>query len=131
MANHDQKGQYDDQYDPFYYNHQSLVHGFDPSHPTFTDYLNGGFMDYNALSRAFDLSCSSASEVISSSIDENPKKPTTAAGDSVGPNSSLSNSSSIEASEAAVTAEEDSAKSNNKEIKDQDAHNNESSNKKE
>ncbi|KHN38325.1 Putative WRKY transcription factor 28 [Glycine soja] len=68
-------------------------------------------MDYNTLSRVFDMSCSS-SEVISS-IDENPKKPS-AGGDSVGvrgnqstPNSSVSSSSN----EAEAIIEEDSTKS--------------------
>ncbi|XP_054819158.1 WRKY transcription factor 71-like [Prosopis cineraria] len=128
-----EKDNYYDQYDlnNLYYNHhQNLVQGFDHHHPSshgtsFTDCLNGGFMDYNALSRAFDLSCSSASEVISSSINDdqlNPKKPSSAAtspmatdaGDSqVGPNnSSVSNSSSNnEEAEEAVVTEEDSAKS--------------------
>ncbi|TKY57216.1 WRKY transcription factor 28 [Spatholobus suberectus] len=117
-------------YDPFHYNHHELNHsssfpffrdnnstpssqnfqGFDHNNPshhtTFTDYLHGS-MDYNTLSRAFDLSCSS-SEVISS-IDENPKKPS--AGDSAGisgnqstPNSSVSSSSN----EAEAVIEEDS-----------------------
>lgn len=68
-------------------------------------------MDYNTLSRAFDLSCSS-SEVISSSIDENPKNKLPSAGESsVGvsvnhstPNSSVSSSSN----EAEAVIEEDS-----------------------
>ncbi|XP_027332031.1 WRKY transcription factor 71-like [Abrus precatorius] len=119
----------DHYYDPFYYNHHELNHsnfpffrdnnstpssqhfqGLDnPSHSSFTDYLHGS-MDYNTLSKAFDLSCSS-SEVISS-IDDNPKKPST--GDSVGisgnqstPNSSVSSSSN----EAEAVIEEDSTKS--------------------
>ncbi|KAG4953011.1 hypothetical protein JHK82_038654 [Glycine max] len=81
-------------------------------HTTFTDCLHGS-MDYNTLSRAFDMSCSS-SEVISSNIVENPKKPS-AGGDSVGvsgnqqstPNSSVSSSSN----EAEAIIEEDSTKS--------------------
>ncbi|XP_027939281.1 WRKY transcription factor 71-like [Vigna unguiculata] len=89
-------------------------HQHDPSHQrtTFTDCLHGS-MDYNTLSRAFDMSCSS-SEVISS-IDENPKKPS--AGDSAGisgnhstPNSSVSSSSN----EAEALIEEDSTKSQKK-----------------
>ncbi|KAI4308098.1 hypothetical protein L6164_031206 [Bauhinia variegata] len=118
-------------YDPFYYNHDELnqtsfpflrdnshstptqnLQGFDPSITSFTDCLHGS-MDYNTLSRAFDLSCSS-SEVISS-IDDNPKKPST--GDSVGiirrnpgtPNSSSVSSSSTEAE--VITQEDSSAKS--------------------
>ncbi|KAI9092753.1 hypothetical protein K1719_027550 [Acacia pycnantha] len=145
MAN--EKDHYYDQYDlnNFYnYNHhQNLVQGFDHQHhpsanshsnsgASFTDCLNGGFMDYNVLSRAFDLSCSSASEVISSSINDhdqlnNPKKPsetspTTTVGDSqvVRLNSCVSNSSSNNEAEEAVVTEEDSAKSFKKE-KDQDA----------
>ncbi|XP_028751978.1 WRKY transcription factor 71-like [Neltuma alba] len=135
MAN--EKDHYYDQYDlnNFYYNHhQNLVQGFD--HPSshgstsFTDCLNGGFMDYNTLSRAFDLSCSSASEVISPSINDelNPKKPavvtspTTTVGDSqVGLNSSVSNSSSNNEAEEAVVTEEDSATKSVKKEKDQDA----------
>ncbi|XP_057441334.1 WRKY transcription factor 28-like [Lotus japonicus] len=118
MANNE-KDRYDDH--PFYHHnhheHHELNHlpssfpsqnfqGFDPSHATFNDYLHGS-MDYNTLSRAFDLSCSSP-EVISSSIDENSKKPSV--GDSVGmptPNSSVSCSSN----EAEPVAEEDSTKS--------------------
>ncbi|KAI4306007.1 hypothetical protein L6164_029326 [Bauhinia variegata] len=118
-------------YDPFCYNHHELNHtsfpffrdhshstptqnfqGFDPSLTSFTDCLHRS-MDYNTLSRAFDLSCTSP-EVISS-IDDNPKKPCT--GDSVRiisrnpgtPNSSVS-SSSNEGAEA-VTQEDSSAKS--------------------
>jgi len=126
-------------YDPFHYNHHEHqlnlsssfpsfrdnnsapittqnFQGFhhSPSHhrTTFTDCLHGS-MDYNTLSRAFDMSCSS-SEVISS-IDENPKKP--GAGDSAGisgnqstPNSSVSSSSN----EAEALVEEDSTKSQKK-----------------
>lgn len=114
--------------DPFYYNHHELNHssfpfssdstlpspqnfqGFvDPSYATFTDCLHGS-MDYNTLSRAFDLSCSS-SEVISSSIDDNPKKHS--AGDSIrlGGNQSTPNSSvSSSSNEADAVTEEDSAK---------------------
>jgi len=94
------------------FDHHQQQH--DPSHQrtTFTDCLHGS-MDYNTLSRAFDMSCSS-SEVISS-IDENPKKPS--AGDSAGisgnhstPNSSVSSSSN----EAEALIEEDSTKSQKK-----------------
>ncbi|KAK7276762.1 hypothetical protein RIF29_17908 [Crotalaria pallida] len=96
----------------------------DPSHQvaTFTDSLllhGNSSMDYNTLSRAFDLSCSS-SEVISSSIDDNnnPKKHS-AGGElsrisenqSTTLNSSVSSSSNEAAAEAA-TEEDDSAKSN-------------------
>lgn len=69
-------------HDPFYHdelNHSNFsfsqnFQGFDPSsHSTsFSDYLQGS-MDYNTLSKAFDLSCSS-SEVISSIDDNNSKK---------------------------------------------------------
>ncbi|RDX78641.1 putative WRKY transcription factor 28 [Mucuna pruriens] len=118
-------------YDPFYYNHhEQLNHssfpffrdeddnnnnstqnlqGFDHNNPSlrtsFTDCLHGS-MDYNTLSRAFDLSCSS-SEVISS-IDENPKKPSAGdCGNQSTPNSSVSSSSN----EAEAVIEEDSTKS--------------------
>ncbi|PQM37198.1 putative WRKY transcription factor 71 [Prunus yedoensis var. nudiflora] len=88
------------------------LHGFESDHPnssfmSFTDCLHGS-MDYNTLSRAFDMSCSS-SEVISPQLDhENSKNQQAAAaaagvGDhSVGtsttenpstPNSSVSSSS--------------------------------------
>ncbi|XP_020204261.1 WRKY transcription factor 71 [Cajanus cajan] len=115
----------DHYYDPFHYNHSSSsfpffrdnnstqnFQGFDHNNPsphtTFTDCLHGS-MDYNTLSRAFDLSCSS-SEVISS-IDENPKKNPSAGDSAVGnqstPNSSVSSSSN----EAEAVIEEDSTKS--------------------
>ncbi|KAJ7965074.1 WRKY transcription factor [Quillaja saponaria] len=123
-------------YDPFYYNHlnehnhssfpffsdnSTPLQGFDPSNTSFTDFLHSSSMDYNTLSRAFDLSCSS-SEVISS-IDENSKKKPAGLGDhSMGissgnpstPNSSVS-SSSNEADQA--IAEEDSAKNTYKKDK--------------
>lgn len=107
------------QHDPFYYyNQQSSFPLFSrdqneskvPSknlhqaRTSFTDCLHGNSMDhYNTLSRAFDLSNCSSSEVISS-IDDNPKKPTV--GDSA--NSSVSSSSN----EAEAVTEEDSAKTN-------------------
>ncbi|XP_061369832.1 WRKY transcription factor 71-like [Gastrolobium bilobum] len=138
-----------DRFDPFYYNNHELNHsisfpffrdnhstipsqnfqGFDPSSTSFTDCLHGS-MDYNTLSRAFDLSCSS-SEVISP-IDDNLKKPTL--GNSVGisgkqlstPNSSVSSSSN----EAEAVTEEDSTKSKKeKQSKGCEDHGNEDSTK--
>ncbi|XP_015880067.3 WRKY transcription factor 71 [Ziziphus jujuba] len=91
-------------------NHQ--VFDSNPSYMSFTDCLHGS-MDYNILSRAFDMSCSS-SEVISQ-IDDGSKK---AVGESVGtsennnpstPNSSISSSSNE--APATAAAEEDSVKS--------------------
>lgn len=124
-------------YDPFNYNHhhemdrsclpffndnrnpqtpqnlQAAPGSFDlpySSYVSFTECLHSS-MDYNILSRAFDMSCSS-SEVISQ-IDDASKKQ--GVGESVGttsenpstPNSSISSSSN----EAAAAAEEDSVKS--------------------
>ncbi|KAK7300154.1 hypothetical protein RJT34_10990 [Clitoria ternatea] len=109
-------------YDPFYYNQHELNHSSSsfpfsrdnnnnstpisqnfqpPPHTTFTDCLHGS-MDYNTLSRAFDLSCSS-SEVISS-IDDNTKKDSAVVGNQLTPNSSVSSSSN----EAEAVIEEDS-----------------------
>lgn len=91
---------------------------FDPSHhASFTDYLQGS-MDYNTLSRAFDLSCSS-SEVISS-IDENNKKLIPSKGDSlvgISENQSTTHNSfeSLSSNEAEAVIEEDSTKNNKKE----------------
>ncbi|OIW16312.1 hypothetical protein TanjilG_19028 [Lupinus angustifolius] len=123
-----------DDNDPFYYNnHHELNHssfpffredhhstlenfqGFvDPSHSSFTDSLHGNSMDYNTLSRPFDLSCNSSSEVMTSSIDENSKKHSSA-GDltMISENQSTLNSSVSSSSNEADQAvtEEDSAKS--------------------
>lgn len=121
-------------YDPFYYNHhelnqpsfplfrdnnhsmtsQNFHQGLDPSHHTsFTDCLHGS-MDYNTLSRAFDLSCSSP-EVISSIDDNNPKKLPSAGDSSVGisgnQSTTLNSSVSSSSNEADAVTEEDSAKS--------------------
>ncbi|KAK2431546.1 hypothetical protein P8452_44700 [Trifolium repens] len=81
--------------------------GFDPSsHSTsFTDYLHGS-MDYNTLSKAFDLSCSSSEMNISSIDDNNTKK------SSVGISETLNSSESSSSNEAIV--QEDSTKSNKK-----------------
>ncbi|XP_004491329.1 WRKY transcription factor 28-like [Cicer arietinum] len=85
--------------------------GFDPSHTSFNDYLHGS-MDYNTLSKAFDLSCSSP-EVISS-IDDNTKK--SSGGDSslLGISETPNSSESSSSNEAEPVVEEDSTKSNKK-----------------
>ncbi|KAL5582574.1 hypothetical protein UlMin_015016 [Ulmus minor] len=95
---------------------QQALQGFDPSsYMSYTDCLHGS-MDYNTLSKAFDMSCSS-SEVISQIDDNYPKAAAAAAvGESAGtseipstPNSSISSSSN----EAA--GDEDSGKSKKEE----------------
>ncbi|KAL6328982.1 hypothetical protein AAG906_007272 [Vitis piasezkii] len=80
------------------------LHATDPSYMTFTDYLHGS-LDYNTLSKAFDMSCSS-SEVISP-VDNDSGKGTASHEHPSTPNS-LDTSSSTEA----VT--EDSGKSKHK-----------------
>ncbi|KAF3964156.1 hypothetical protein ACB098_06G230100 [Castanea mollissima] len=103
---------------PSVYNHPvtQTLQGLDPSFMTFTDCLHGS-MDYNTLSRAFDMSCNSPSghqnHHLSTPIDTNLKKQA-AMGDSAGtsenpstPNSSVSASSSNEA----AAGEEESDKS--------------------
>ncbi|CAL8138169.1 unnamed protein product [Prunus armeniaca] len=137
------------QYDPFDYNPHEInrssfpffnygtpsiqdpqnLHGFESDHPnssfmSFTDCLHGS-MDYNTLSRAFDMSCSS-SEVISPQLDhENSKNQQAAAAAGVGdhsvgtsttenpstPNSSVSSSSN----EAAGSHEHDDSEKKKKE----------------
>lgn len=105
-------------HDPFYHHNNNNHHdddelnhstfsfsqnfqGFDhPSTTTFTDYLHGS-MDYNTLSKAFDLSCSS-SEVASSINDNNMKK------------SSAGDSESSSSNEAEAVIEQDSTKSDKK-----------------
>ncbi|KAK9284432.1 hypothetical protein L1049_023605 [Liquidambar formosana] len=85
-------------------------HGFDPSnYMSFTDCLHGS-MDYNTLSRAFDMSCSS-SEVISP-VEEGLKKGSTM-GESIGTTSEnpLTPNSSVSSSSTEAAAEEDSGKS--------------------
>lgn len=79
------------------------LHALDPSYMTFTDYLHGS-LDYNTLSKAFDLSCSS-SEVISPADNNDSGKATTASQDHPSTPNSLDSSSSTEA------ATEDSGKS--------------------
>ncbi|KAJ0112935.1 hypothetical protein Patl1_01449 [Pistacia atlantica] len=95
------------------------LQGFDPSSysMSFTDCLHGS-MDYNTLSRAFDISCSS-SEVISPIEDaSNNKKSSTvhAGGDSAGINENPSTpNSSVSSSSNEAAADEDSE--NNKKDK--------------
>ncbi|XP_016165419.1 probable WRKY transcription factor 71 [Arachis ipaensis] len=132
MANED-KDQF--HFDPFYYNNHELnqsnfplfrmittsssshhhQEGFiDNNTTSFTDcLLHGNSMDYNTLSRAFDLSCSSP-EVISSSIDENKNQlpSTVVGGDSTTLNSSVSSSSNE--ADASLTEEDSSSKSTKK-----------------
>ncbi|XP_058745075.1 WRKY transcription factor 71-like [Vicia villosa] len=107
-------------HDPFYHHNNNHHHDDDElnhsnfsfsqnfqgfEHPsthttTFTDYLHGS-MDYNTLSKAFDLSCSS-SEVASSINDNNMKK------------SSAGDSESSSSNEAEAVIEQDSTKSEKK-----------------
>ena len=85
---------------PSVYTHPQNLQGFDPSYMTFTDCLHGS-MDYNTLSKAFDMSCTSPSghhRHQISQIDTNLKKPSV--GESAGtsenpstPNSTVSSSS--------------------------------------
>ncbi|GMY08973.1 WRKY transcription factor 71-like [Fagus crenata] len=85
---------------PSVYTHPQNLQGFDPSYMTFTDCLHGS-MDYNTLSKAFDMSCTSPSghhRHQISQIDTNLKKP--GVGESAGtsenpstPNSTVSSSS--------------------------------------
>ncbi|KAE9596337.1 hypothetical protein Lal_00048684 [Lupinus albus] len=117
----------DNDKDPFYYsNHHELNHSSFPffmdNHQStpqnfqgfFDPSLHGNSMDCNTLSIAFDLSCNSTSEVISSPIDENYKKHISA-GDltMISENQSILNSSLSSSSNEAdqVVTEEDSAKS--------------------
>ncbi|XP_039053564.1 WRKY transcription factor 71-like [Hibiscus syriacus] len=62
----------------------------DPSYMSFTDYLNGGSVDYNSFSRAFDMSFSS-SDVVSPMDDSttNTKRIGISAENSVGDNQNL------------------------------------------
>ncbi|XP_038888266.1 WRKY transcription factor 71-like [Benincasa hispida] len=110
MSNDEGKNVYQ-QYDPFQYNqldinrsifHQQAV-ALDPALMSFTNFFDTS-LDYNSLSRAFDVSCCS-SEVISAVDDMSKKKASTT------PNSSVSSSSN----EAVV--EEDSIKSNKEDTK--------------
>ncbi|KAK9153246.1 hypothetical protein Sjap_000726 [Stephania japonica] len=90
----------------------------DPQNMSFTDFLHDSAMDYGALERAFDVSCSSSSQVFSPSIDDQKTDIGSGGlGDLMGggggdrnngpatPNSSVSSSSTEAANE------EDSAKS--------------------
>nr|WGV38213.1 WRKY [Loropetalum chinense var. rubrum] len=91
-------------------NYSQNSHGlFDPSNYTsFTECLHGS-MDYNTLSRAFDMSCSS-SEVISQP-EEGLKKGITSVGESAAGTSEnpLTPNSSVSSSSTEAAAEEDSA----------------------
>ncbi|CAL0315872.1 unnamed protein product [Lupinus luteus] len=117
----------DNDKDPFYYNNHhelnqsSFPFFMDNHHSTLQNFqgfcdpsLHGNSMDCNTLSRPFDLSCNSTSEVISSSIDENYKKHISD-GDltMISENQSILNSSLSSSSNEAdqVVTEEDSAKS--------------------
>ncbi|CAL5190558.1 unnamed protein product [Lathyrus oleraceus] len=89
----------DDELNPSNFSFSQNFQGFDLSTTpttTFTDYLHGS-MDYNTLSKAFDLSCSS-SEVVSSINDNNMKK------------SSAGDSESSSSNEAEAVIEQDSTK---------------------
>uniref|UniRef100_A0A2P2Q412 WRKY domain-containing protein n=1 Tax=Rhizophora mucronata TaxID=61149 RepID=A0A2P2Q412_RHIMU len=98
---------------PSMYNSQPTttpnLEGLDPSYMSFTDCLHGS-MDYNTLSKAFAMSCSS-SEVISP-IEGSSKKTAVGAGESAGtPENPCTPNSSISSSSNDATAEEDSGKS--------------------
>ncbi|KAL0561377.1 hypothetical protein IC582_001802 [Cucumis melo] len=109
MSNDEGKNVYQ-QYDPFQYNqldmNRSIFHqqaaaaALDPGLMSFTNFFDTSSLDYNSLSKAFDVSCCS-SQVISAVDDMSKKKASTTT-----PNSSVSSSSN----EAVV--EEDSVKSN-------------------
>jgi hypothetical protein len=125
-----EENQYLSHYNPFYYSHHEIndstfpffnnnpmvaptqnLQGFDPSYMSFTDCLHGS-MDYNTLSRAFDMSCSS-SEVITP-IDDNLIKKAAGVGDSGGTsceNLSTPNSSMSCSSNEAAGDQEESVKS--------------------
>nr|AZU90762.1 WRKY transcription factor 2 [Siraitia grosvenorii]QEE82238.1 WRKY transcription factor 2 [Siraitia grosvenorii] len=129
MSNDEDKNLYQ-QYDPFYYNqldiNRSIFHQqpaaavssqtpFDPAYMSFTNFFDTS-LDYNSLSKAFDVSCSS-SEVISP-VDDNSKKAAAgelAAGKSL--NQSSTPNSSVSSSSNEAAAEEDSIKSQKEETK--------------
>ncbi|CAJ2634128.1 unnamed protein product [Trifolium pratense] len=102
-----QHNHHDDELNNSNFSFPQNFQGFDPSsHSTnFTDYLHGS-MDYNTLSKAFDLSCSSSEMNISSIDDNNTKK------SSVGISETLNSSESSSSNEAVI--QEDSTKSNKK-----------------
>lgn len=112
MSNDEGKNVYQ-QYDPFQYNqldmNRSIFHQqaatLDPALMSFTNFFDTS-LDYNSLSKAFDVSCCS-SEVISAVDDRSKSKKAS----TTTPNSSVSSSSN----EAVV--EEDSVKSNKEDIK--------------
>lgn len=83
------------------------LQGLDPSYMSFTDCLHGS-MDYNTLSKAFDMSCSS-SEVISP-IEDGSRKIGGEESAGMNENPSTPNSSISSSSNDAAT-EEDSGKS--------------------
>ncbi|MED6152108.1 hypothetical protein PIB30_088826 [Stylosanthes scabra] len=128
MANEDHNKDQFHHFEPFYYNNNHHGHELNQSNfpfssqnhhqegfidnniiTSFSDCLHGNSMDYNTLSRAFDLSCSSP-EVISSSIDDNNNKKQQ---QQILLNHNSSVSSSSNEADASVT-EEDSAKSSKK-----------------
>lgn len=120
MSNDEGKNLYQ-QYDPFHYNqldmNRSIFHqqALDPAFMSFTNFFDTS-LDYNSLSRAFDVSCSS-SEVISP-VDDKSKsggvggKSLIKQSSTTTPNSSVSSSSN-----EAAAAEEDSFKSNKEDTK--------------
>ncbi|XP_022751957.1 probable WRKY transcription factor 28 [Durio zibethinus] len=84
--------------------------GFDPSYMSFTDYLHGS-VDYNSLSRAFDMSCSSSDVVSPIHDSSNSKKTGTADNNSAGNNISENPSSPNSSVSNEEAADEDSSKS--------------------
>ncbi|GAV79258.1 WRKY domain-containing protein [Cephalotus follicularis] len=105
---------------PFFHDHDNTsmynqatkptqnLQGFDPSYMSFTDCLHGSGTDYNTLSTAFDMSCSS-SEVITP-VDDNPRKISVRDSTVISENPSTPNSS-ISCSSNETAEEEASGKS--------------------
>ncbi|KAG9447971.1 hypothetical protein H6P81_014099 [Aristolochia fimbriata] len=86
------------------------LHGFDPSYLSFTDCLHGS-MDYGALVRAFDLSCSS-SEVFNAIVDGGgPANETVESGGGATGGTPVTPNSSVSSSSTEAAAEEDSGRS--------------------
>ena len=123
MSNEEGKNLYQP-YDPFHYNqldmNRSIFHQqhppLDPALMSFTNFLDTS-LDYNSLSRAFDVSCSS-SEVISP-VDDVSKNKASCGGKNLNQSSTTQNSSVSSSSNEAVV-EEDSIKSIKEDPKDEE-----------
>lgn len=115
--NEDLYQQQQQQYDPFQYNqldmNRSIFHPQPPLDPTLMSFTNffDTSLDYNSLSRAFDVSCSS-SEVICPVVDDMSKKKLV-----INNQSSTTQNSSVSSSSNEAVAEEDSVKSNKDDTK--------------